>query len=103
MEATSPMYKGKYYPSDVAACFQGEPLLRPHRGRGEEVSREPVRAGLRPRALVRVVSLLYDVRYRKEDEIEASPLLKSLLHLRETNISYFRIYFGPLTIKQGPI
>ena len=73
MEA--PMYKGKYYPSDVAACFQGEPLLRPHRGRGEEVSREPVRPGLRPRALVRVVALLHDVRHRKEDQIEASAVL----------------------------
>ena len=72
---TSPVYKGKYYPSDVDACFQGEPLLRPHRGRGEEVSREPVRAGLRPRALVRVVALLHDVRHRKEDQIEASPVL----------------------------
>ena len=59
-------------PSDVAAGFQGESLLRPHRGRGEEVSREPVRAGLRPRALVRVVALLHDVRHGKEDQIEAS-------------------------------
>ena len=34
--------------------------------------REPVRPGLRPRSVVRVVLLLHDLRHGKEDEIEAS-------------------------------
>ena len=51
---------------------QGEPILRPDGGGGEEMPREPVRPGLRPRTVVRVVLLLHDLRHGKEDEIEAS-------------------------------